>query len=142
MFESLRLSNAEFARLEKTALALAKLHGAQSPPGAHVLNVLLYHFGLQATRDAMRIVWAESRSHADNAEWRAAIAFVNDAPEQKLPVSGRHLLARGVLPGPRIGELLARIEAAWIEAGFPAGAAFDALLNALCPPDQTGAGMN
>jgi poly(A) polymerase len=34
------------------------------------------------------------------------------------PLSGRDLLDLGLTPGPAIGQILARLERAWIDSGF------------------------
>ncbi|MNL83042.1 hypothetical protein D3C87_2105890 [compost metagenome] len=37
------------------------------------------------------------------------------------PVSGHDLAGLGVMPGPAMGQELARLERAWIESGFALG---------------------
>jgi poly(A) polymerase len=39
-------------------------------------------------------------------------------PKPDMPVSGKDLIAKGITPGPEIGDLLARLENAWVESGF------------------------
>jgi poly(A) polymerase len=39
-------------------------------------------------------------------------------PKPDMPVSGKDLIAKGMKPGPEIGDLLARLENAWVESGF------------------------
>jgi poly(A) polymerase len=46
--------------------------------------------------------------------------FVARWSKPVLPVSGRHLIARGLAPGPEVSRRLGEIERAWIAAGFPA----------------------
>lgn len=74
-----------------------------------------------ARRDALLLAWAEAaskgklpQSAADS--WRAFFAGGMAWKRQELPVRGRDLLDLGVKPGPRVGELIAAMQA-WWEAG-------------------------
>ena len=49
-------------------------------------------------------------------------------PVPTLPIGGGELVARGVPQGPDVARTLRAVEAAWVEAGFPTGPAFDALV--------------
>lgn len=120
--ERLRLSNAHEARLTAAARALVAWHGRERAPDAKSLREALYRRGRQGALDALFLAQAESRSASDDADWSAALAFLRDAPEMKLPVSGADFIARGVQPGPRMGAALKRFEAAWIAADFPVDA--------------------
>lgn len=46
----------------------------------------------------------------------------------QLPLGGGVLIARGLAPGPVVAATLAAIERRWIEEGFPAGDALDAIV--------------
>jgi len=46
----------------------------------------------------------------------------------RLPVTGGQLIKRGVPQGPLVAKSLQAIERAWVEAGFPSGEAFDAIV--------------
>jgi poly(A) polymerase len=46
----------------------------------------------------------------------------------RLPISGGALIARGLPTGPLVSRTLRKIEDRWIEAGFPSGSAFDAIV--------------
>lgn len=46
----------------------------------------------------------------------------------KLPITGGVLIARGLTAGPIVAKTMTAIETRWIEAGFPSGDAFDALV--------------
>ena len=48
-----------------------------------------------------------------------AVAAVLTWQRPKLPVSGRDLLARGVVPGPKVAALLGEFQRAWVAADFP-----------------------
>ena len=46
----------------------------------------------------------------------------------RLPVSGGELIARGLQAGPAVAKTLKRIERQWVEAGFPQGERFEAIV--------------
>jgi poly(A) polymerase len=50
-----------------------------------------------------------------------------------LPVTGGTLVTRGLEPGPVVAQTLMKIENAWVDADFPTGAAFDAILDRINP---------
>ncbi len=120
--ELLRLSNAHESRLADAARALAAWHGREAPPSERELRAALYRRGREAARDGLVLALAESRAAPDDAHWRAALAFAQDAPQPRLPVSGADFMARGLKPGPAMGAALKRFEEAWIAADFPADA--------------------
>jgi poly(A) polymerase len=58
----------------------------------------------------------------------ADIAAVVGWQRPTLPISGGHLVERGLVPGPVVARTLLQIESLWIDADFPEGAAFDAIV--------------
>ncbi|MGI4879446.1 MAG: CCA tRNA nucleotidyltransferase [Janthinobacterium lividum] len=67
------------------------------------------------------------RDGIDSMIDRAILSDNNDLPgfvaawsKPVLPVSGRHLIARGLPPGPEVSRRLGEVEREWIAAGFPA----------------------
>ena len=46
----------------------------------------------------------------------------------RLPISGGDLIAKGVPQGPLVARTLRAIEDAWVDAGFPQGPEFDAIV--------------
>ncbi|MFN3891439.1 MAG: CCA tRNA nucleotidyltransferase [Beijerinckiaceae bacterium] len=118
----LRLSNAHEARLVAAARALVAWHGRETPPGERSLRAALYRHGRQAAVDGLVLAQAESPAAVEDSKWRAALAFLLEAPDLKLPVSGADFIARGVSPGPAMGAALKRFEDAWIAADFPSDA--------------------
>ena len=58
----------------------------------------------------------------------ADVARVADWAMPKLPISGGALIARGLEPGPIVAKTLATIETRWIDADFPTGDVFDAIV--------------
>ncbi len=117
--EALRLSNAESARLDGAARALAGLHGADAAPPPGELARVLFQVGRQGAGDGLRLAHAESRAAPDDPRWRSAAAFLRDTPEPRLPFSAAELVARGVAAGRPLGVALKALQGRWIRAGFP-----------------------
>ncbi len=115
----LRLSNAETTRLEGVTRVRSVLHGRDQAPPPDVLRGLLFDVGRQVAREGLLLAWAESRAAPDDAGWCAALRFLHDTPEPRLPFSGVDLIARGIAPGPPLGLALKRLQANWIKAGYP-----------------------
>ena len=92
----LRLSNADRKRLVLTA------------DRSKGLGEMAYRDGIDSATD--RGLLNETNGLSE---------FVANWSKPALPVSGRHLIARGLQPGPDISRRLDEIERAWIVAGFP-----------------------
>ena len=117
----LRLSNEAYNRLlgmKAAAHALDgnKLDGNNLPQNATRRSEFLFHHGRQAALDGLTLAQCVG---SDAADWEAAYQFLLTEPEPKLPFSGADLLARGLPPGPSMGVVLKKLQAAWIRAGFP-----------------------
>lgn len=95
----LKLSNAESGRL---AAILAPA------PGAADLNRALYHDGADVVADRLLLAGVADDRLAQAAAWQP----------KTLPVSGADVLALGIAPGSRVGELLRAVEDWWIGAEF------------------------
>ena len=85
---------------------------ARSCDPAAFRNILVAaHFeGVETVRDCLLLAedW-------DEASWTRLRSWT----PRSLPVSGRHLIAKGVPAGPDVSRLLAIFERQWAEAGFP-----------------------
>jgi poly(A) polymerase len=123
--ERLRLSKAEFIRLDRLATVQAGLHGLETPPEAAQLRPLLYRHGRQACCDALTLTQAQARQSLDPA-WAQARDFIGSAPIPSLSISGADLLARGLQEGRAIGHVMRILETRWIAAGLPQDAASQA----------------
>jgi poly(A) polymerase len=117
--ERLRLSNEEYERLANAATVLAGLHGSDHPPEPRQLREMLFRHGRGITTDALMLAQAEASVAADDAQWLSARRFVADTPTPTLPFSGADVVARGVPSGRLVGDILKRLQALWIRAGFP-----------------------
>ncbi len=83
------------------------------------MSTLLFNHGRQTAIDAITLWHADSWAQPDDPGWQAATRFAAIATIPTLPVSGADIMARGVHRGPRVGQALKLLQAAWIRAGFP-----------------------
>ena len=78
----------------------------------------LYRLGIAAYCDAVLFAWADSGLAVDDEPFGRLL----DLPERwdlpRFALSGGDVCSLGLAPGPRVGALLAEIEADWIAAGF------------------------
>ena len=81
---------------------------------------LAYRLGTESARDRLLLAGADATALEN---WQ----------RPTLPITGGTLITRGLAPGPIVAQTLIDIENAWIEAGFPLGEGFDAILGQLNP---------
>lgn len=122
----LRLSNAEATRLASAATTAHTVSPHTST--AHVRE-LIYRYGRDAVIDGMALAHArydassrkeETPDRADSTEAFAdLLATATTWTPPSLPISGRDVIARGVLPGPNVSSIIEEFERWWINAGFP-----------------------
>ena len=137
--ERLRLSNAEGERLRVAACALARLRGIAVAPTADALRRLLFAFGSRGAADALLLARAEAPAGGEDAGFARAQRFLTETPPPKSPVRGKDILALGVPPGPRVGEIIDAFDRLWVEAGFPSEAqTVDSLIRAAAHADLRG----
>ena len=115
----LRLSSEQQAVLNLAASRDWRLSAVSSPQQA---RVTLYHLGHTAMRQRILLDWAAAGDPPDNARWRRLWTLAAQYPVPRLPIAGRDLLALGLAAGPKVGELLRRLEKHWIESDFTADA--------------------
>lgn len=119
-----KLSNAHADRLLDLADA-----GETVTPYLSTRDVakLLYKLGPERFRDRVRLAWAEAPQAF--VQWRTFLASANEWQRPVFPLSGDDVMAAGIPKGPAVGQVLAEVEAWWIENGFTADSA--AVQNAL-----------
>ncbi|MFC0219276.1 CCA tRNA nucleotidyltransferase [Pseudochelatococcus lubricantis] len=119
--ERLRLSNDEHERLSKAAALIAHLHGRREALDTRTLRRLVVLHGVAAVADALAIVDGEPRPCVEEAA-RALLASFAKGEEAvpRFPLTGKHVAAAGVPPGPRMGQVLERAKALWLAADCPA----------------------
>ncbi|PZU85238.1 MAG: CCA tRNA nucleotidyltransferase [Chelatococcus sp.] len=116
--ERLRLSNAEFDRIERLALALEALAGRSEPPEIVGLRRLGLRLGADAVAGALVLEAATAPAHEQEL-CRALVAELGRTPPFR--PGGRETMARGVPAGPAVGRVLEEARRLWIEAGAPGG---------------------
>ncbi|HVY86180.1 MAG TPA: CCA tRNA nucleotidyltransferase [Caulobacterales bacterium] len=79
---------------------------------------VLYKLGGESFEDRVKLAWAADRTDKTAPQWRALIAMARGWARPKLPLTGEEVLAAGVPPGPKVGEVMREIEAWWIDSDF------------------------
>lgn len=82
-------------------------------PSADDIRALAYRIGIDAARDAAMLF-------ADDSDIAGCIAALDGWAVPEFQIKGGDLIARGLTAGPLVAKTLRAVEAAWIEAGFPA----------------------
>jgi poly(A) polymerase len=107
-------------RLRLSKAKVKRLVLACTPPAPMTAEALAYRRGLESAVDALLIGESPTGDLSRLASWS----------RPALSISGGDLIARGLTPGPVVAQTLGAIEAAWIDAGFPDGPAFEAIVSA------------
>ncbi len=81
-------------------------------------DALAYRYGIEGAVDLILL--------GDNSI--DAVEALDGWHRPQLPFGGGELIARGLTPGPVVAMTLGKIEARWVEAGFPVGPAFEAIV--------------
>ena len=111
--DRLKLSNDERARLA----ALRSSPVPRPEDGDAALRRLL------AETEAATLIDRAWLAGGDAPGWAALRARLAATPRPVFPLEGRDVLALGVSPGPRVGELLRAVRAWWLAAGCTPDAA-------------------
>jgi poly(A) polymerase len=117
--ERLRLSNAEYQRLEAMADRWWQISASA---GEATARALLYRSGPVHFVDRVLLAWSRSDAGADDPSWRTFAALPERWEAPQFPLRAADLMSRGLARGPRLGAALAAAEEAWIAAGFPCDA--------------------
>ncbi|TAJ28534.1 CCA tRNA nucleotidyltransferase [Bosea sp. (in: a-proteobacteria)] len=116
--ERLRLSNAEFDRIERIGRALERLAGQAGAPALAALRHAAFALGSDAAAAALVLL----NTSADDARRGGVQCLI--AELARTPVfspTGKDVIGLEVPPGPRIGQILEAARHRWIEAGCPPG---------------------
>jgi|WetSurMetagenome_2_1015567.scaffolds.fasta_scaffold68925_2 poly(A) polymerase len=108
-----KLSTAQRIRLEDICSAKEKLVPTLSPSER---DRLLYRLGVPRFKDRLFLVWAGHPRCA--AHWQDFLATAETWQKPHFPFSGGDVMEAGVPRGPLVGQVLAELEAWWIENGF------------------------
>ena len=109
--ETLKLSRAEGDRV--IALDAARDPFDASTP--EVVRRQIYAWGNDGARDRLLLDWLD---RIDAAAGSAALRLIERWPRPRFPIKGVDVMKLGVPEGPRIGEILERVEAWWVERDF------------------------
>ena len=95
-----RLSNDDRDRLRKMAASTVKIVSYMSIPEvrADALSA-----GAAASRDLVRLRWAEDKKPSNAIQWRALLAIVDSWVRPVFPLTGRDVMNAGVPEGPLVG---------------------------------------
>ncbi len=102
-------------------LALIAQNGSGPIPSKPELEAKthLYHHGLEAFHDTLLFSWARLNAAPDDTAWHQRFTLPDRWRAPQLPISGSHVLALGIEPGPSVGHILSQLESWWAGHGFP-----------------------
>ncbi|HEY7901415.1 MAG TPA: CCA tRNA nucleotidyltransferase [Caulobacteraceae bacterium] len=109
----LKLSNAQSARLVEATRVDPAIASWMSPKA---VRQGLWRHGAAAFRDKLMLAWAGGDGAA--MQWRALLPIAESWPRPVFPLTGAEVMAAGVPEGPRVGRVLAEVEAWWIDSDF------------------------
>ncbi len=81
-------------------------------------KALLYRLGENAYRQCAVLAWSLEGETADVCAWKKIVTLPQRWQAPAFLPTGADVLALGVKAGPQVGEMLAKLEQEWIEAGF------------------------
>lgn len=109
---------------QKKRLQLARCTSDQLLPTdtREKLRSFLYRYGPVAACDQLLIYWAHKQLSGLGPKEQSILAEIEDweTKPQTFPLTGKDLLARGVSPGPYLGQVLKQVEDWWCETGCQA----------------------
>lgn len=106
------------ARLKLSKKARQRLSCSAGEAVDGPAEALAYRLGVDCAADRLLLAGRPDEA-ASLKHWR----------KPSLPIGGGALIARGLTEGPIVARTLRRIEDQWVEAGFPTGSPFDALVD-------------
>jgi poly(A) polymerase len=117
--ERLRLSNEQAAKLLRASWCSPDTDLCPSRSEAPA-KVYLYLLGQAAYQERVLIGWVRSGGAPEDQSWRHLLDLPERWPRPLFPIRGADVLALGVPPGPRVGEILRTLTDSWIDGGFAA----------------------
>jgi poly(A) polymerase len=109
--ETLRLSRAEGGRI-------VDLDAPRDPfdtSSPRAVRRQIYAWGNDGARDRLLLDWLD---RIDAASGAAALAIIDNWPCPRFPLKGADIVKLGVPEGPRVGDLLGKVEGWWIDQDF------------------------
>ena len=120
----LRMSKNEAARLEQWA----KTPAIDPAMAETALDRLLYRQSPEALKMRLKLALSSARADVSGGEasmqkiarLSTLLARAERFQKPVFPLSGADVLAAGVTPGPKVGEILGQLEEKWVEGNFAA----------------------
>ena len=109
--ETLKLSRVEGDRV----IALDDARDPFDVSAPEAVRRQIYGWGNDGARDRLLLDWLD---RIDQAAGSAALAIIESWPRPRFPIKGADVVKLGIPEGPRIGEVLQRVEAWWISQDF------------------------
>ena len=109
--KNMKLSNREAEKLRPLTTLPARLRGKLDPVP---FRRALYEFGADACRDAALLLAATD----EGADITAVLDIALNWEAPTFPIQGGDLLALGLKPGPRVGDILRAVEEWWMADDF------------------------
>ena len=119
--QRLKFPTAFDERLKAASAVLALCDGAVTKFGP-----LLYRYGRTAVEDAVYLL----ATHSAESPPAELMKYIATTSVPAFPVKGTDLIARGMAPGPEIGQCLKQIESEWVNHDF-SQSVIDAALDAV-----------
>lgn len=113
-----QIASAVAARLKLSNKARKRIACAADPEISDV-RAAAYRLGVECTVDRLLLAGRSADARA-----------IGGWTPPRLPIGGGALIKRGLTEGPVVSRTLRTIEERWIEADFPTGAEFDAIVDA------------
>ena len=120
LWQRLRLSNAEEARLKSMADGWWRISPAMNEARAHEV---LYRIKPENYVDRVLLAWARAGSGVDVTAWRLLAMLPHRWAVPEFPLKAADFIVRGLPKGPALGKALAAAELDWVARGFPNEAA-------------------
>jgi poly(A) polymerase len=111
----MRLTNAETKALDSMGHRWWRLAGMDEATARR----RLYRLGEDRYRDRLMLAWARSGEGSEAASWRELATLPSRWTAPKFPLKATDFIARGIVRGPELGQVLALAEDGWLAADFP-----------------------
>ena len=111
----MRLTNAETKALDSMGHRWWRLAGMDEATARR----RLYRLGEDRYRDRLMLAWARSGEGSEAVSWRELATLPLRWTAPKFPLKAADFIARGIVRGPELGQVLALAEDGWLAADFP-----------------------
>jgi tRNA nucleotidyltransferase/poly(A) polymerase len=111
----LRLTNNETKALDSMGHRWWRLAGMDDATARR----RLYRLGADRYRDRLMLAWARAGGDTNSAHWQELATLPERWSAPKFPLKAADFIARGIVEGPMLGQVLASAEDAWLAADFP-----------------------